>query len=365
MLGRLSGAVIHDLNNLLTVIQLNAGMIEEGGFDARETIAAAGKIGEASRSAAELTRKVLNFARGRPHETENVHLQDLVAGLARLLQPLMANKVTVAIGLGERELWVNGNRGAIEQAVMNLVLNAVDAMPQGGTVTITFLDRPAEASGAARGRQVGIMVRDEGAGIPAECRARIFEPLFTTKEQGTGMGLAIVDRIVRLHRGFIEFDSTPGKGAEFRIWFPEVVPAAPADMVDAPAAQGEAAGRTVLLVEDDPGILALARHLLESLGMTVLPAANGEAGWLLWQAHAGGIDLLFTDIVLPGALSGRELAEKILGSRPDLPVLYTSGYSNAGSNQSYLHDGNFLPKPFPADTLQRAVRLALARASRH
>ncbi len=361
VLGRLAGAVIHDLNNLLTVIQLNAGLIGTGALESSEVVEAAGKIDEASCRAAELTRKVLNFARGRAQETEDVHLQDLVTGLTRLLEPLMAKKVSIAIGFGERDLWVHANRGAVEQAVMNLVLNAVDAMPAGGTLVIAFLERPAVPG--SRVKSAGIMVRDQGEGIPHELHARIFEPFFTTKDYGNGMGLAIVDRIVRLHRGTVEFESAPGAGATFTIWLPEATPAASAMEVAPDDCETSLADRMVLLVEDDPGILALATHLLKVEGLRVLPASTGEEAWNLWQEHRVEIQLLFTDIMLPGEMSGSDLARKILAEQPGLPVLYTSGYSNVGLDQSYLRADNFLQKPFAADALPRAVKLALTKSS--
>ncbi|MGH8048020.1 MAG: response regulator, partial [Chthoniobacterales bacterium] len=178
---------------------------------------------------------------------------------------------------------------------------------------------------------------------------------------GTGMGLAIVDRIVRSHGGTVDFESEIGRGTEFRLWLPAVVPqaeqkpAAPASRAGVPFA-----GRTVLLVEDDPGILALTSYLLEADGLRVVSAPTAEEAWKLWETHRETIAILFTDIVLPGEMSGRDLALKILAEKPALPVLYTSGYSNLGNDQAYLTADNFLSKPFPPAAMRSAVRAALA-----
>ncbi|MGH8047788.1 MAG: sensor histidine kinase, partial [Chthoniobacterales bacterium] len=186
VLGRLAGAVIHDLNNLLTVIQLNAGLIETCAVSPEEILASAGKINEASNRAAELTRKVLNFTRGKADDSSEVDPHELVVSLTRLLEPLIAKRVTIEIAPAAQRLCVRGNRSAIEQAIMNLVLNAVDAMPSGGGVRISFPVREAVSGG----KYAGVAVADRGAGIAIEDRPHIFEPFFTTKAIGTGMGLA-------------------------------------------------------------------------------------------------------------------------------------------------------------------------------
>jgi CheY-like chemotaxis protein len=171
-----------------------------------------------------------------------------------------------------------------------------------------------------------------------------------------------VDRIARSHGGTVDFESEVGCGTEFRFWLPEVVTQSAAKAA-APVAPGVSlAGRTVLLVEDDPGILALTRYLLEADGLRVICATTGEEALALWEKHRDGVALLFTDIVLPGEISGRELALKILVENPVLAVLYTSGYSNLGNDQSYLTADNFLPKPFPPATMRNAVKSALARS---
>lgn len=364
VLGRLSSSVIHDLNNLLTVIQLNAALIEEGDLDPKEAATIAQKISDASRRSADLTRKVLNFARRQPEESKPVEVGEMIDGLGRMLDSLVARRVEIAIGRGATPVWVRGNRGAIEQALMNLVLNAVDAMADGGRVSLTHSVRDirhGELADCPAGRYAMIEVIDNGAGIPPDVRDQIFEPFFTTKDFGTGMGLAIVDRVARLHRGAVTFESAPGRGTTFRLWLPWI--SAPTE--EKPAVKAEIPApvqtRTVLLVEDDVGIRELARYLLEKMGLRVLAAATGPEALELWEKHRSEVSLLFTDLVLAGGLSGRDVALRVLAERPQLPVIYTSGYSSAWSDHSIFTESNFLPKPFPPTALQNMVKAALAR----
>jgi len=364
VIGRLASAVIHDLNNLLTVIQLNASLVETGELDKEETIESARQIGEAAKRSADLTRKVLNFARRQADEIRTVSLDEIIGGLERLLEPLIAHRVRIEIVSGPGSCWVRGDRSAIEQAIMNLVLNAVESMPDGGTVTIACSSKELAAEMAPAGmagRYAVVAVTDCGEGIPIEAREQIFEPFFTTKHSGTGMGLAIVSRVARIHGGAVDFVSEIGRGTKFRLFLPASNPPE-----DEQAASGgvssEATGDyTVLLVEDDPGILDLTRRLLESDGLRVLAAANGEEAMDIWKMRSGEVDLLFTDIVLPGALSGREVAQAILEDKPSLPVLYTSGYSNAWEEKPVFQETNFLAKPFSPQALQTAVKSALAQ----
>jgi CheY-like chemotaxis protein len=362
VLGRLAGAVIHDLNNLLTVIQLNAGLIECGGIDGAEISLAAEKIGEASRRASDLTRKVLNFSRGQPDEPGIVNAYELITALARVLEPLVAHRMLVEILPGEHDFWVAGDRSAIEQAIMNLVLNAVDAMPSGGKITISFEERhfaAGEFDGCKAGSFVGITVADEGGGVSADLREQIFAPFFTTKKFGTGMGLAIVNRIARLHGGTVEFESEMGKGSKFRVWLPQSAPPAASVARASQPNNVSLRSRTVLLVEDDDGIRDLTRRLLEAEGLRVLPAATGEDAVAIWQCHMEEVDLLLTDIVLPGEMSGQDVARVVIEARPTMPILYTSGYSSGWRRESFFNEANFLPKPFQPAALRDAVRSAL------
>jgi len=363
VIGRLASAVIHDLNNLLTVIQLNASLIESGEGVPEDVREAAKKIDEAAQRSADLTRKVLNFARRRPDETEALRLNDVVLGLTRLLEPVIAKRAEIRIDAGVKDLWVRGNQGALEQAVMNLVLNAVDAMPTGGVVEITCREEilfEESGNGILPGDYAVVAVKDNGTGIDPENEPMLFEPFFTTKEFGTGMGLAIVKHVAEMHEGGVEFDTRPGGGTEFRLLIP--CAQAPAADVQAPVVAKVEPLRSaaILLVEDDTNIRDLVRMLLTQVGMKVIEAGSGEAALQLWREHRDEVDLLFTDLVLPGEYSGRDLVLAILKERPDLPVLYTSGNVTMWENRTFLNDSNFLPKPFPPVALHDAVRNALA-----
>ncbi len=203
----------------------------------------------------------------------------MIDGLGRMLDSLVARRVEIAIARGAAPAWVRGNRGALEQALMNLVLNAVDAMPDGGRVAVTHSVRDVrlgELAGCPAGRYVMVEVADNGSGIPPEARDKIFEPFFTTKDLGTGMGLAIVDRVARLHRGSVTFESAPGRGTTFRVWLPWIAPPM-AEKPVVPAGLPEPVRtRTVLLVEDDVGIRELARYLLEKMGCACWRLARGR-----------------------------------------------------------------------------------------
>lgn len=356
VLGRLTSSVIHDLNNLLTVIGLNAGLIETGDLGKDEMITSAQKILDASRHSADLTRKILNFARRHSEEPEAIHPGEMIDGMLRMLSPLIARKISVRVE-PKCESWIHGNRNDIELAVMNLVLNAVDAMPNGGEIVISTELRRDDESGRAL---VAISVSDEGEGISPEISGAIFDPFFTTKGAGTGMGLSIVDHVAKKNHGRVEFESRPGAGSEFRILFPESTPLA--DEEEAGASSQPPTGRrrgTVLLVEDDNAIRQLTSRLLATQFKRVLDAPTAEDALEIWNDEAGTIDLLLTDLVLPGAKSGRDLALELRETDPDLPVLYMSGFGSSWKDRSFLTEFNFLPKPFPRDALERAIEKVL------
>ena len=362
VIGRLASAMIHDLNNLLTVIQLNSALIESGGFEPDEVTAAAAKISEAAQRAADLTRKVLSFSRRTVAEPAPVELGELLDGLVRLLEPLVAKRVEIEIVPGPPRRWVRGDRGALEQAILNLVLNAVEAMPGGGRVSLAA--NPASSRAVPPSLPAGdylvVSVTDGGEGIPPEDHERLFEPFFTKKSTGTGMGLAIVAQVARQHGGAVDFATELGRGTEFRIWLP-AVSGPPSGVLPASPAEGATPLRgTILLVEDDAGIRQLTRQLLQSTGLRVLCAAEGEEALALWREHRDDIRLLFTDLVLPGSTSGRDIAIALLAERPDLPILYTSGLSSDWTDRSFFNGSNFLPKPFHPAELRRAIQAALA-----
>ncbi len=366
MVGRLASSVIHDLNNLLTVIQLNASLIEGAGLSGAEISDAAGRIGNACERASDLTRNVLNLARRSAAEMRDVEIRELVTAMARLLESLVAKKVVFDLRLHDAELWVRGARGAFEQVLMNLILNAVDAMPGGGPIGIECGVRHVGGSeprgGCAPGDWVVIAVTDTGCGIAPEDRDKIFEPFFTTKHAsgGTGMGLFTVNRVVSAHGGTIEVESVPGRGTTFTILLPRLPLGTPAS---APAASDPPpdppAKQTVLLVEDDFGVRSLTREILERNGFAVLDAETGSDAIHAWRADPSRVDFLLTDVVLPGDLSGRDLARQFRSERPGIGVLYMSGFATGDDERPPLEGAKFLSKPFAPAALVRAVRDAL------
>jgi CheY-like chemotaxis protein len=266
--------------------------------------------------------------------------------------------------------YVRADPGQIEQVILNLVVNARDAMPQGGRLDIVTenidLDKSvAEIYRVTPGPQVGLMIIDTGVGIESETQRHIFEPFFTTKElgKGTGLGLAIVYGIVKQSGGHIQVDSTPGRGTIFRIYLPraeKAVPRAASPAESPPSLEGR---ETILLVEDEASVRLIARKFLKSRGYKVLEAGQAEEAQQLCRQHAGQIDLLITDVIMPG-MSGPQLAENLTLSCPHLKVLYISGYTDEilGQHQAQIVGLSFLEKPFTSDALALKVREALDRA---
>jgi two-component system cell cycle sensor histidine kinase/response regulator CckA len=368
-LGQLAGGVAHDFNNLLGVIrghgELLAGRL--GPSDpGREKLE---QILKASDRAAKLTRQLLAFGRRQVLEPRVVDLNAVVVETERLLRRLVGEDIAVVISLGADLGRVRVDPTQIDQVLLNLAANARDAMPQGGRFTIgTSNVEVSEAecrtrAGTQLGRFVRLRVSDTGMGMDEATRSRIFEPFFTTKEvgKGTGLGLASVYGIVKQSGGYVWVDSAPGKGSSFDIHLPSVE----ADLEPHEAAPPPPAPRTpatILLVEDEASLRDIAKELLEASGYTVIAAANGAEALSLAEHHATGpIQLLLTDVMMPG-MSGPTLAQRIRARRPDVDVLYMSGYSHeAVEKEGLLEPGTrLLAKPFSLSTLVRSVEEALA-----
>ncbi len=259
----------------------------------------------------------------------------------------------------------------VEQVLLNLAVNARDAMPGGGEITISTASVSTDAAYLERvpqaklGDFVGLRVRDQGTGIPPEVLPRIFEPFFTTKPEGsgTGLGLAMVYGIAQQHGGWIEVASEVGRGSEFTVWFPALPAAAPEASAGAgPAAQPARGQGTILLVEDKEPVRTMIKGMLERHGYRVLPAGGGSAALDLWHRHRGEIDLLFTDVVMQG-MNGRQLAERLRSERPDLRVVYCSGYDGdiLGAEALNVPGTRFLAKPFEIPQAMQAIREVLSR----
>jgi signal transduction histidine kinase/ActR/RegA family two-component response regulator len=372
-IGRLAGGVAHDFNNLLTVILgrtdiLLAQIKTEDPI--RRGIAL---IQRTAGRAAELTKQLLAFSRKQVLEAVVLDLGVVATDMKDMLARLIGEDIALVTHLASELGHVKADRGQIEQVVMNLAINARDAMPQGGHLVVETANADLDEEyvrrnvGSRPGPHVMLAVSDSGLGIPRELQKHIFEPFFTTKEQGkgTGLGLATVYGIVKQSGGYIEVDSEPGRGTTFRIYLPRVDSASPAAERSPRAAAPTGGTETILLVEDEDGVRELARDILRSSGYTVLEGRNGAEGLLLGERHQGALDLLLTDVVMP-RMSGRELAERMVSLRPELSVLYMSGYTDdAVIRHGVLGaDTAFLQKPFTPAALVQRVRETLDLARR-
>src|ERR1051325_2254435 len=351
--GRLAGGIAHDFNNLLTVITSYSDLVlEELALDdpKRDDVE---QIRKAAQGAAALTRHLLAFSRQEVLEPQILDLKATVTGTKKLLRRLIGADVEVTTSLAPDLGAVKADPGQLEQIIINLAINARDAMPEGGRLAIDACN--VENAPARPGRYVMLALSDTGIGMDDETKARIFEPFFTTKEsgKGTGLGLATVYGIVKRAGGFISVESEPGRGTSFKIYLPRVdEPIAPAVTLAA-AAEPRRGTETVLVVEDAASVRVVTRQVLERYGYVVLEAPNGETALRLAAKHHGPIQLLVTDVIMPG-LSGRQLAGQLAPLRPEMKVLYVSGYADdVESGVAYLQ------KPFTPQTLARRVRAAL------
>jgi PAS domain S-box-containing protein len=366
--GLLAGGVAHDFNNILTVIHGNASMMLSEKLAPAELADCAEQIINAAARAASLTRQLLVFSSKQIMQPANLDLSAVVGGMVKMLKRLLGEDVTLRSELSPNLPPIFADAGMIEQVLLNLAVNARDAMPGGGVLTIatgrlTLDEAQARLNpSASPGECVWLRVSDNGCGIPPEVRPRIFEPFFTTKAvgKGTGLGLATVYGIVEQHHGWLDLASEPGKGTTFQIHFPAVQGSRMAPKPQ-PAEAGLPHGtETVLAVEDDSALRLLVCHVLERCGYTVFRASTGGAAAQLWAQHRDTIDLLVTDLVLPEGMSGFELARKLQADKPDLKVIFTSGYaSRAGEGPPLIEGVNFLQKPYSPRRLAETVRSRL------
>jgi len=366
--GRLAGGIAHDFNNLLTaIIGTTALVLEDLGLDARARLDIQ-EIEKAAKRAAGLTRQLLIFSRQQVLEPRALDLNALVGNLEKMLQRLIGEDVELvtkpAAGLGA----VRADPGQLEQAIVNLVVNARDAMPQGGRLTIETaqveLDRGYVAGHVPTqpGRYVLLAISDTGVGMDAATKARLFEPFFTTKEpgRGTGLGLATVYGIVKQSGGYIWAYSELGHGTTFKIYLPRVAELAEAPESTTGTSTAARGSETVLVVEDQEEVRKLTQRVLEARGYAVLAAANGAEALEIVDRHATRIHLMITDVVMPG-MNGREVAERACARRTDLKVLFVSGYTGEAVLQHRLLEPGvaFLQKPFTPDALARKTREVL------
>jgi len=368
-IGQLAGGVAHDFNNILGAMMIQAemaAMVDNTPSEVREALH---EIRAATEKAANLTRQLLLFSRRQVMQPRDLDLNEIVTSLVKMLQRIIGEDVRLQLELHPAPLIIHADAGMLDQVLMNLVVNARDAMSNGGRLVIETSEKTVDEDlarlnpDAVPGRYVGLSINDTGCGIPPEILPRIFEPFFTTKEpgKGTGLGLATVYGIVKQHKGWLKVYSEPGRGTNFQIFLPASAgtSADPAQPAARPKPRGGT--ETILLVEDEPAVRSLTRTILERRGYQVLEAANGVEGFSVWQEHRGAVSLLLTDLVMPAGVSGQKLARQIQAEKPGLKVIFTSGYSPeiAGRELELRSGENFLQKPCSPDQLLETVRRCL------
>ena len=368
VVGQIAAGVAHDFNNILTVIQghaelqLNVEKLDESLADSLR------EISSAATRAASLTRQLLAFSRKQMLQRRPLDLRELLDNLSKMLQRVIGEHINLRIQCAENLPPVLADAVNLEQIVINLAVNARDAMPRGGPLTIAAEPVMIDAKYQKRepdavvGTFVRLSVADEGSGMSETVRRKIFEPFFTTKEvgKGTGMGLATVYGIVKQHQGWIEVESKPGVGSVFKVFLPVTDREAQrtfesgTDLIRAADVQS----RTIFIVEDEIPLREMASKILKQLGYRVVAAKDGPEALSLWPQHRGEIDLLFTDMVMPGGMTGRELADRLLREKPQMHVIYSTGYSVdlSDSGMNLIKGVNCLLKPYDATALVRAVK---------
>ncbi len=367
--GRLAGGIAHDFNNILTVIAGHTELLLEQWPNCEDGLhKELAEIKKASEQAITLTQRLMTFSRRRPIQAQVLDLNQVVISLQKMLQRLIGENIELITELDPKLGSVRVDPGQIDQVIMNLAVNARDAMPYSGTLTIKTanisLDEAdvEQSPNLTAGPHILLEVTDTGMGIDAQTQAHIFEPFFTTKgkEKGTGLGLATVYSIVQQSQGYISVSSTPGQGTTFKIYLPQVEettePVKPTPPSQTPV-EKQTGSETVLLVEDDPSVRLVTGKFLQKNGYTVLEASHSKEAMLICQKHPHPIHLLITDVVMP-QVTGYELARQLTRLRPKIKVLYISGYSDEELNHYQGSNTNaaLLQKPFTSETLMQKIR---------
>jgi signal transduction histidine kinase/CheY-like chemotaxis protein len=366
MVGRLAGGVAHDFNNLLTAVHANASELLERAHGKPALSAPLREVRHAAERGSELVKQLLAFGRKQRGPSETFDLRRSVRELEGLFRRLLGANIELSSELGETPLYVHADPGQIELLITNLVTNARDAIEGNGSVHVRAerTTRSEAADGLPPGAYVVLSVRDTGVGMDSETRRHVFEPFFTTKDvgKGSGLGLAAAHGIVAQNGGKIVLDSEPERGSCFRVYLPEH-PAPPPE-IRASEPSGAAATPTILLVEDDSSVRTVTERMLKRNGYQILSAENAEHGLELARDHSGSIDLLVTDVVMPG-LSGPELARRLRSLRPGISTLFISGYARDHRllEADERHAVSFLPKPFTREDFDAEVRKLVLRTA--
>lgn len=369
--GRLAGGVAHDFNNLLSVILSYSSMVLSENGHSEMMRADIGEIQKAGERGADLTKQLLAFSRQQVLELRTVNLNQVVGELEPMIRRILGEDVHMKVILRSDLGDIKADPGHLDQVIMNLVVNARDAMPQGGDLTIETSNEELDASytrqhvGARPGAHVMVAISDTGTGIDRATQERIFEPFFTTKEKGkgTGLGLSTVYGIVKQAGGNIWVYSEPGQGTTFKIYFPRGTGDVKSPTVHIATVSSSGGSETILLVEDDAQVRALARTILHKHGYRVLEADGGAAAMRMCVTHAGAIDLMLTDVVMP-EMSGRQVAEAARLMRPEMRILYMSGYTDDAIVQHRVLEAGvyLLQKPITPDSLLHKIRQVIDSA---
>ncbi len=364
--GQLAGGVAHDFNNILAATMMHLSFLQRSpGIDARTKTALGEVLLEAKRGAT-LTRQLLMFSRRNVMQIRPVAINEVVGGMVEMLRRLLGERIVLEFFPDVNPPLIAADVGMLEQVVMNLCVNARDAMEHGGRLTLRTLanhSAPETSEQLIRAGEVCLVVSDTGCGMSESVKKRIFEPFFTTKEvgKGTGLGLATVHGIVGQHEGRIEVESKPNQGTTFRVFLP-AAPALGAPRVELGLEDQDLRGNeTVLLVEDEKGVRVQTAKYLRACGYEVLEAANGPEAREVWKQHDQTIDLLFSDMIMPEGLSGLDLADEFRKQKPELKVILTSGYSEdlIGDRGRFKDRITFLSKPSEAESISRTIRRCL------
>ncbi|HXB60657.1 MAG TPA: response regulator [Candidatus Acidoferrales bacterium] len=367
-LGQLAAGVAHDINNILTIIQGHAGLLLAGAPPDSDAAKSASQIVAASDRAAGFIRHLLAFSRKQIYRTKILDLNTVLRNLESLLPRMLGTPVTLEIKCSEQLPNIAADTALVEQIVMNLAINARDAMPKGGKLVIETSALDLDPLSVRRypegraGRFVCLTVTDNGCGMEPGVVHRIFEPFFTTKEtgKGTGLGLATVYAAVKQLHGWIEVQSQVGVGTTFKIFLPASDQAIATPVAPAPVENVQGGKETILVAEDESALLELMRSTLGLYLYNVLTASSGQEALEVWEQHRGDIHLLLTDLIMPGGMTGHELAVELKKRKPGLKVIFTSGFNASAVGKDTANgDTTFLPKPYLPDDVARLVRNTL------